>query len=87
MMEKKRITRENVAEHLLDYQLEMIGKTRVDIIDNDKWRFDFTMTQEQLIDFTSYAIPLLQKTFRFNRRKALDTFEWWRMRLGVRIKN
>jgi len=86
-MEKKRITRENVAEHLLDYQLEMLGKTRIDIVDRDTWRFDFTMTQEQLIDFTSYAIPLLQKTFKFNRRKALDTFEWWRMRFGVRIKN
>ena len=83
----KRITRENVADHLFDYQLEMIGKTRIDILDNDRWRFDFTMTQEQLVDFTSYAIPLLQKTFRYNRRKALDTFEWFRMQFGIRIKN
>ncbi len=87
MMEKKKITRENIGDHLFDYQLEMLGKTRIDIVDRDTWRFDFTMTQEQLIDFTSYAIPLLQKTFKFNRRKALDTFEWFRMQFGVRIKN
>ena len=35
-MERKKITRENVADHLFDYQLGMIGKTRIDILDNDR---------------------------------------------------
>ena len=58
MMEKKRITRENVAEHLLDYQLEMIGKTRLDVVDDDKWRFNLTVTREQREEFKKYAVPL-----------------------------
>ena len=87
MTKTDRITRENIGEHLFDYQLNMIGKTRIEVLDSPNWRFDFTMTGVQLIDLMLYAIPLLQKTFRFNRKKALSTFEWWRVQFGIRIKD
>lgn len=86
MMEKK-ITRKNIGSHLFDYQLEMIGKTRVDIIDDDRWRFNNTMTLKQLEEFKEYSINLLQKTFKYRKQKAVDTFEWFRMQYGIRIKN
>lgn len=82
----EKITRMNVGEHLLDYQLKMIGKTRVDILADDRWYFNWTMTRAQLVEFKQYAIPLLQKTFKFNRMKAEKTFEWFRTTFGVRIK-
>ena len=84
---KKKITRKNIGSHLFDYQLEMIGKTRVDIIDDDKWRFNNTMTHKQLEEFTNYSIKLLMKIFKYRKQKAVDTFEWFRMQFGVRIKD
>lgn len=85
-MEKK-ITRTNIAEHLLDYELAMIGKTRLDIVDDDRWTFHLTMTFSQSTQLKDYAIPLLQKTFRFNKSKAIDCFQWWKEQFGLRIKN
>ncbi len=76
----------NVGEHLMDYQLKMLGKTRIDIIDDDRWYFNWTMTRAQLAEFKAYAIPLLQKIFRFNKAKAEKTFGWFRTQFGVRIK-
>lgn len=84
---KKKITRANVSSHLLEYQLNMVGKSMTDLIDDDKWRFNITMTNQQLDEFTSYGVKLLQKVFRFNKRKAVDTFEWFRMQFGLRIKD
>ena len=33
---KKKIDRTNIGEHLLDYQLTIIGKSRIDILDDDR---------------------------------------------------
>lgn len=82
-----KISRNNIGEHLFDYQLQLIGKTRVDVIDDDRWRFNFTMTRQQMEDFRRYSIPLMQKVFKFNRKKAEDCFLWWNQMFGVRIKN
>lgn len=84
---KKKVTRKNIGAHLFDYQLDIIGKGRVDIIDDDKWRFNNTLTLKQYNEFKDYAIKLLQKTFKYRKQKAVDTFEWWWMRFGLRIKN
>ena len=81
-----KISRNNIAEVLLDKQLEMIGKDKSILISDDKWRFNNTMTREQLFEFKKYAIPLLQKVFKFNRLKAETTFESFRQLFGVRIK-
>ena len=81
-----KISRNNIAEALLDKQLEIVGKTKIDILDNDCWKFDFTMTQQQLFEFKKYAIPLLQKVFHVNRLKAESIFDSFRKLFGVRIK-
>lgn len=85
-MERKKITRENVADHLFDYQLGMIGKTRIDILDNDRWRFNITMTREQHIQFKKYAVSLMMKTFRIPKPKATKNFEWFNGMFGLRLK-
>ena len=80
------VNRSNIAEHLMDYQLKMIGKTRMDVVDDDRWFFNFTMTQQQLLEFRKYAIPLLQKVFHFRKEKAELVFQSFRDLFGVRIK-
>jgi len=82
----EKITRSNIGTHLFDYQLEMIGKTRLDVVDDDRWRFNLTVTREQREEFKKYAVPLLMKTFRFPKKKALDTFNWFIEMFGLRIK-
>ena len=85
-MEKKKINRETITAHLIEYQLEMIGKTVEDASANPEWFNDFTMTNEQHEEFKKYAIPLLKKIFKYNTNKAKNTFEWFNLSFGLRIK-
>jgi hypothetical protein len=84
---KAKINRINITDHLIEYQLQMIGKTISDIESDEKWYSNNTMTQEQHDDFKTYAIPLLKKVFKFNKTKAEDTFSWFDLKFGLRIKN
>lgn len=84
---KAKVNRENITRHLIEYQLGMVGKTMLDTLDDDKWYFNITMTQEQHEEFKRYAIPLLKKIFKFNKTKADATFNWFNLAYGLRIKN
>lgn len=79
------INRTNVADHLLDYQLAMIGKTIEEARKDDMWYFNWTLTTEQYEEFKKYSIPLLKKVFKFNTRKAQQTFDWFNLQFGLRI--
>ena len=82
---KKKIDRTNIGEHLLDYQLTIIGKSRIDILDDDRWFFNWTLTEEQHEQFKAYAVPLIKKVFKCNTTRAKDTFSWFDMQFGLRI--
>lgn len=86
-MEPKKITRTNIAEHLVDYELAMVGKTRLEIIDDDRWYFNNTLTHEQYVAFRKYAIELIQKVFKINKKNAEGVFGWFNLAFGLRIKN
>ena len=82
-----KINRLNIADHLIEYQLAMVGKTMADALKDDLWFVTFTMTTEQHEEFKRYAIPLLKKVFKFNTNKAKDTFAWFDLQFGLRIKD
>jgi hypothetical protein len=84
---KAKVNRANITRHLIEYQLDMVGKRLVDTLDDDMWYFNWTMTQEQHEEFKRYAIPLLKKIFKFNKGRAESTFGWFDMQFGLRIKN
>ena len=84
---KAKINRANITKHLIEYQLDMVGKRLVDTLDDDLWYFNWTMTQEQHQEFKRYAIPLLKKIFKFNKGRAEQTFDWFNLQFGLRIKN
>jgi hypothetical protein len=86
MQKKKVINRENIGDHLVEYQLNMIGKTIKEVIDDEWWFSNNTMTPEQHEEFKAYAIPLLKKIFKFNKSKAERTFSWFNLQFGLRIK-
>jgi hypothetical protein len=84
---KPKINRANVSEHLVEYQLAMIGKTIEEARRTDFWYSEWTMTQAQHEEFKKYAIPLLKKVFKFNTRKAESTFQFFDFQFGLRIQN
>lgn len=83
---KARVNRTNISDHLVEYQLNMIGKTMIDVEDDEQWYYNNTMTQEQHEEFKRYAIPLLKKIFKFNKGRAEETFGWFSLQFGLRIK-
>ena len=82
-----KINRENIADHLLDYQLGMIDKSTQEAHMTKEWYNKWTMTQDQHDEFKAYAIPLLKKVFKCNKSRAESTFDWFDLEFGLRIKN
>ena len=81
------INRTNIAEHLVEYQLAMIGKTMADAKKDDMWFFNWTITQQQADEFRTYAIPLIKKVFKCNKSRAERTFSWFNLEFGLRVKD
>ncbi len=84
---KVTINRTNISEHLVEYQLNMIGKTIEQARELENWFQQWTMTTKQFELFKAYAIPLLRKVFKFNKRAAENTFDWFNLQYGLRIKD
>ena len=84
---KVTINRTNINDHLIEYQLNMVGKTIEDAKKDEMWFHNFTMTTQQHELFKCYAIPLLRKVFKFNKGKAEQTFQWFDLGYGLRIKD
>ena len=83
----ERVTRENISEHLVKYELEMIGKHWEDAITTENWYTLWTMTTEEHDAFKAYAIPLIKKIFKCNKSRAENTFAWFDLQFGLRISN
>lgn len=83
-----KINRTNIANHLLEYQLNVIGRTTAHTSEDSDWFKTWTITNTDYVLFKRYAIPLLKKTFKFNSLKAHTTFDWWYMQFGLkRVKD
>lgn len=78
-------TRENIAMHLVEVQMTMIGKNFEDAEANQDWFHDYTMTSEQFLEFKKKAIVLIKKVYRCNKAIALKNFDWWNLNWGLRI--
>lgn len=87
MKKKAEINRSNIMRHLIEYQLDIVGKRLVDTLDDDKWYFNWTMTSEQRIEFNKYAIKTMKKVFKFNTSKAKENTNWFNNQFGLRIKD
>lgn len=83
----KTINRLNIGDHLLEYQLGLIGKTTGDALKDNLWFFSWTLTEEQHIEFKRYAIALLKKTFKCNKSRAETTFNWFDLEFGLKVSN
>ena len=82
-----KINRENIGNHLVDYQLGMVGKSMQEAYMTKEWYSKWTMTQEQHDQFKVYAIPLMKKVFKINKSRAEANFQWFDLQFGLRIKD
>ena len=83
----EKINRLNIGDHLLEYQLAMVGKTIKDAEKEDYWWDKWTITREQEDEFRKYAIPLLKKVFKYNKAKAEYTLGYFILDMGLRVIN
>jgi len=81
------ITRENLFKHLLVYQLGLIGKELIDTLNDDHWHFNFTITRATNEEFKAYALKLIRKTYKCNKKKGEEILYTFLLELGLRIKN
>lgn len=82
----KKVNRSNIVEHLLSYQLELIGKKIEDLDEEGAWLKELSTSQENYEKFRVYAIPLLKKIFKFNTNRAKSTFAWFDLMWGLKIE-
>jgi hypothetical protein len=86
-----KVNRTNISEHLLEYQLSLIGKTVKDAIIAEEyarksWRSYFLFyTQEHADKFRAYAIPLIKKVFKCNKKRAENIFDWFLLNFGLTV--
>jgi hypothetical protein len=83
----KKINKHNLATHLIEYQLHLIGKTLKDAENDELWFYNFTMTETQFNLFRRYALLLIQKVYKYNKAKTERTFDWFNLGYGLRIKD
>ena len=81
------INRTNISDHLVDYQLGMVGRTIAEAYKTENWFSKWTITDEQHDQFKAYAIPLIKKAFKCNRRRAEDAFSQFDFTFGLRVDN
>ena len=77
------INRENVSEHLLEYQFNILGKTMANTVTETEWKEEWKMTKKQKEIFKSYAFGVLKKVFKFNGAKTRETYEFFDKNFGL----
>lgn len=82
-MEHPPINRQNVSEHLLEFQFNILGKTMSDTIHESNWKEEWKLNYRQKKLFKSYAMVVLKKVFRFNNTKARETFSFFEQNFGL----
>lgn len=76
-----------LLEQIFENQLSIVGKTSKDILDEENYRFNWTITRKEFEKFKYESIFLIQKKLKINKRKAAESFNWFNRNYGLRIKD
>ena len=87
MNKRKLINRDNIYQHLLEKQFNLIDMTIQNALLERGWKEKWTITKAQLQQLENYSVPLLKKTFKFSKKKAVATFAWFLLQHGLKVKN
>lgn len=85
-LKRKPLTRENLPRHLGEFQLALAGKRPIDMIIEGKQFDDYEIKKEEYEIFRVYAIAMMKKVHKCNRKIAEENFYFFYHRFGLRIK-
>jgi len=81
----KAINKNNLTEHLIEYQLQMVGLTTQMIKDDPNWFNNNTITLEQLKEFKSYALTMIKVVYRTNSYVNNKLYGWFILKYGLKL--
>lgn len=80
-----KINKDNLYDHLIEYELTMVGKTVEEVKKDEKWFSNNILTTEQHQSFKEYATELIKKTLKLKQKKAELQFSWFDLMYGLRV--
>lgn len=84
MAKEEKVTRDNLVEHLINKQLEYVGKTIQDVKDDPNWYTNNTLTKEQHTEWKEYCLKLMKK--HLVRKHRLDyEFGMFDLMYGLKV--
>jgi hypothetical protein len=87
MRQKLKINRVDVMDYLIITELAIVGKTKLSTLDDDNFQFNWTITRVQYNKFRADSLKVIKESFRCNKEKAIETFDWFYKEFGLRISH
>lgn len=85
-LKREPLNRENIPRHLGEFQLALVGKRPIDMIMEKKTFYEYQIMKEEYEIFKIYAIAMMKKVHKCNRKIAEENFDWFYKRFGLKIK-
>lgn len=83
---KNGINRTTIYEHLVEKQFNLIDKTIQDALLYPSWKDTWYISPKQKEEFKNYAVPLIKRVFKCNKKKAESTYDWFLLQHGLKVK-
>ena len=61
MAKDEKVTKDNIVEHMINKQLEYVGKTIEEVREDPNWFTNNTLTKEQYTEWREYCLKLMKK--------------------------
>lgn len=84
MAKEEKLTKDNLVNHMINKQLEYVGKTIEDVKDDPNWYTNNTLTKEQHAEWKEYCLKLMKK--HLVRKHRLDyEFGMFDLMYGLKV--
>jgi hypothetical protein len=81
-----KISRENLAQHLIIYQLKLINKTPKDAYKDKEWSYKWTIPENTYKEYRKYALNTIQKVLKCSPKKSRGIFGALQFCFGLNIE-
>lgn len=82
MNQKKK---EELVNEMLNKQLAFVGKTVDDVRDEPEWYSHYTITEEQYEEWRAFCLNILNKKFRYTKKRAEYEFSFMNLMWGLKV--
>jgi hypothetical protein len=80
-----KITRENLVNHLIQKELDYVGKTIEEIKNDPEWYRNYTLTEEQHKEWKEYSMKTIKKVLKTTKLRTESEFAWLDLMYGLRV--